>query len=47
MGRYRDEYHAKILESEQTYQNAVNRLADVKQRENLCVLQKAKVQFNI
>ncbi|XP_029006831.1 NFX1-type zinc finger-containing protein 1 [Betta splendens] len=43
VGRYRDELRTKILQCEDAYQNAVDRLADVKQREDLCVLQEATV----
>ncbi|XP_015239630.1 PREDICTED: NFX1-type zinc finger-containing protein 1 [Cyprinodon variegatus] len=41
--RYRIELRTKALESEQAYQNAVDRLADVKRQENLHVLKKATV----
>ncbi|XP_017264129.2 NFX1-type zinc finger-containing protein 1 isoform X2 [Kryptolebias marmoratus] len=41
--RYRIELRTKALESEQAYQNAVDRLADVKRKENLHVLKKATV----
>ncbi|MEQ2212320.1 hypothetical protein XENOCAPTIV_029242, partial [Xenoophorus captivus] len=39
--RYRIELRTKALESEQAYQNAVDRLADVKRQENLHILKKA------
>lgn len=41
--RYRIELRTKALETEQAYQNAVDRLADVKRQENLHVLKKATV----
>ncbi|KAM9410372.1 NFX1-type zinc finger-containing protein 1 [Pholidichthys leucotaenia] len=41
--RYRIALRTKALESEQHYQNAADRLADVKRHEHLCVLRKAKV----
>ncbi|XP_047203702.1 NFX1-type zinc finger-containing protein 1 isoform X1 [Girardinichthys multiradiatus] len=41
--RYRIELRTKALESEQAYQNAVDRLADVKRQENLHILKKATV----
>ncbi|XP_034726304.1 NFX1-type zinc finger-containing protein 1 isoform X2 [Etheostoma cragini] len=43
VARYRLELCAKILKSEEGYQNAVDRLADVKRAENLCLLKKATV----
>ncbi|XP_041836553.1 NFX1-type zinc finger-containing protein 1 [Melanotaenia boesemani] len=43
MMRYRIELRTKALASEQAYQNVVDRLADVKRRENLQILMKAKV----
>ncbi|XP_072237874.1 NFX1-type zinc finger-containing protein 1 isoform X2 [Leuresthes tenuis] len=41
--RYRVELRTKALVSEQAYQNAVDRLADVKRRENLQILKRATV----
>ncbi|KAM4740439.1 NFX1-type zinc finger-containing protein 1 isoform 2-T2 [Anableps anableps] len=41
--RYRIELRTKALEFEEAYQNAVDRLADVKRQENLHVLKKATV----
>ncbi|MEQ2177458.1 hypothetical protein GOODEAATRI_003729 [Goodea atripinnis] len=41
--RYRIELRTKALESEQAYQIAVDRLADVKRQENLHILKKATV----
>lgn len=43
VSRYRIELCNKILESEQTFQMTVDRLADVKRHENLCLLEKATV----
>ncbi|XP_049446635.1 NFX1-type zinc finger-containing protein 1 isoform X2 [Epinephelus fuscoguttatus] len=43
VARYRAELCTKVLESEQAYQNAVDRLADVKRHEDLCLLKKATV----
>ncbi|XP_059186152.1 NFX1-type zinc finger-containing protein 1 isoform X2 [Centropristis striata] len=43
VARYRAELCTIVLESEQAYQNAVDRLADVKRHENLCLLKEAKV----
>ncbi|KAK2861853.1 hypothetical protein Q5P01_001386 [Channa striata] len=43
VARYRVELRTRVLESEQAYQNAVDRLADVKRRESLCLLKKATV----
>ncbi|XP_032369209.1 NFX1-type zinc finger-containing protein 1 isoform X2 [Etheostoma spectabile] len=43
VARYRLELCAKILKSEEGYQNAVDRLADVKRAENLCLLKEATV----
>lgn len=45
ISRYKVEASAKILESEQVYQDTVDRLADVRRHESLCLLQKAQVQF--
>lgn len=45
VARYRVDASAKILESEQVYQDTVDRLADIKRHERLCLLQKAQVQF--
>lgn len=44
MARYRAELGTRVLESEQAYQNAVDRLADVKRHENLFLLKEATVQ---
>ncbi|XP_069390104.1 NFX1-type zinc finger-containing protein 1 isoform X2 [Paralichthys olivaceus] len=41
--RYRLELRSTLLAAEQAYQNTVERLADVKQHESLCILKKAKV----
>ncbi|XP_024125640.1 NFX1-type zinc finger-containing protein 1 isoform X2 [Oryzias melastigma] len=41
--RYRVDLRMKSLESEAAYQNAVDRLADVKRQQNLYVLKEAKV----
>ncbi|KAM9759617.1 NFX1-type zinc finger-containing protein 1 isoform 1-T2 [Menidia menidia] len=41
--RYRVELRTKALVSEQAYQNAVDRLSDVKRRENLQILKRATV----
>ncbi|XP_041800203.1 NFX1-type zinc finger-containing protein 1 isoform X2 [Chelmon rostratus] len=43
VARYRVELCTRVLESEQAYQNAVDRLADVKRRESLCLLKEATV----
>ncbi|XP_070815806.1 NFX1-type zinc finger-containing protein 1 [Chaetodon trifascialis] len=43
VARYREELCTRVLESEQAYQNAVDRLADVKRRESLCLLKKATI----
>ncbi|XP_069003772.1 NFX1-type zinc finger-containing protein 1 [Embiotoca jacksoni] len=43
VARYRVELRTRALESEQAYQNAVDRLADVKRHESLCLLKKATV----
>ncbi|XP_023137605.3 NFX1-type zinc finger-containing protein 1 [Amphiprion ocellaris] len=43
VSRYRVELRTKALTSEQEYQNAVDRLADVKRHENLCLLKEATV----
>lgn len=43
VARYRVEVCTRVLESEQAYQSAVDRLADVKRQENLCVLKEATV----
>ncbi|XP_051269576.1 NFX1-type zinc finger-containing protein 1 [Dicentrarchus labrax] len=43
VARYRAELCAKVFESEQAYQNTVDRLADVKRHENLCLLKEATV----
>lgn len=44
MSRYRIELRTKALLSEDAYQRAVERLADVKRRESLCLLKDATVQ---
>lgn len=41
--RYRKELRANAQTSEVAFENVVNRLADIKRRETLCVLKKAKV----
>ncbi|XP_039863592.1 NFX1-type zinc finger-containing protein 1 [Simochromis diagramma] len=43
VARYRTELREKALLSEQAYQNAVDRLADVKRHESLCLLKTATV----
>ncbi|KAI3369880.1 hypothetical protein L3Q82_024689 [Scortum barcoo] len=43
VARYRAELGTRVLESEQAYQNAVDRLADIKRHENLLLLQEATV----
>ncbi|XP_008287693.1 NFX1-type zinc finger-containing protein 1 isoform X2 [Stegastes partitus] len=43
VSRYRVELNTRALTSEQAYQNAVDRLADVKRHENLCLLRDATV----
>ncbi|KAM7006466.1 NFX1-type zinc finger-containing protein 1 [Tautogolabrus adspersus] len=43
LSRYREELYKNVLECEHAYQNAVDRLAEVKEHESLCVLRKAKV----
>ncbi|KAL6112273.1 znfx1 [Pungitius sinensis] len=43
VARYREEIRNKIQGSEEEYQNAVDRLADVKRHENICLLKGAKV----
>ncbi|XP_042361275.1 NFX1-type zinc finger-containing protein 1 isoform X2 [Plectropomus leopardus] len=43
VARYRAELCTKVLEYEQAYQNTVDRLADVKRHEDLCLLKKATV----
>ncbi|KAM6946973.1 NFX1-type zinc finger-containing protein 1 isoform 1-T1 [Lycodopsis pacificus] len=43
VARYRVELRTKIQQSEEDYQNAVDRLADVKLHQNLCLLKKATV----
>lgn len=43
MARYRVELSDKILESEEEYQNAVDRLADVKRHQSQFLLQEATV----
>ncbi|KAM7422964.1 hypothetical protein PAMA_010818 [Pampus argenteus] len=43
VSRYRIELRTRALESEQAYQNAVDRLADVKRHESLCLLKEATV----
>ncbi|XP_040890146.1 NFX1-type zinc finger-containing protein 1 [Toxotes jaculatrix] len=43
VSQYRVELRTRALETEHAYQNAVDRLADVKRRESLCLLQKATV----
>ncbi|KAI4900627.1 hypothetical protein NFI96_021503, partial [Prochilodus magdalenae] len=41
--RYRTELRAKALQAEQIYQDAAERLAEVRRHEDLCVLREAKV----
>ncbi|KAK2915291.1 NFX1-type zinc finger-containing protein 1 [Channa argus] len=43
VARYRVDLRTRVLGSEQAYQNAVDRLADVKRRESLCLLKNATV----
>ncbi|XP_044203715.1 NFX1-type zinc finger-containing protein 1 [Thunnus albacares] len=43
VARYRVELRTRALESEQAYQSAVDRLADVKRHESLCLLKEATV----
>uniref|UniRef100_A0A665VRZ3 Zinc finger, NFX1-type containing 1 n=1 Tax=Echeneis naucrates TaxID=173247 RepID=A0A665VRZ3_ECHNA len=43
ISQYRMELRNRVLQSEEAYQNAVDRLADVKQQEKLCLLKKATV----
>ncbi|CAK6952727.1 NFX1-type zinc finger-containing protein 1 [Scomber scombrus] len=43
VARYRVELRTRALESEQAYQNAVDRLADVKRHQQLCLLKEATV----
>ncbi|XP_023281831.1 NFX1-type zinc finger-containing protein 1 [Seriola lalandi dorsalis] len=43
VAQYRIELRTRAVESEQAYQNAVDRLADVKRQESLCLLKKAMV----
>ncbi|KAM9361314.1 NFX1-type zinc finger-containing protein 1 [Symphorus nematophorus] len=43
VARYREELCTRVLESEQAYQSAADRLADVKRHENLCLLKEATV----
>ncbi|XP_007548089.1 NFX1-type zinc finger-containing protein 1 isoform X1 [Poecilia formosa] len=43
VSRYRIEVRTKALESEEAYQNSVDRMADVKRQENLHVLREATV----
>lgn len=45
MGRYRIDACNRVLKSEQDYQNAADRLADVKWHQTCCLLEKAKVQY--
>lgn len=45
MTRYRVGAYSGIQESEQAYQNAADRLADVKRHESISLLKRAKVQF--
>lgn len=45
MARYRVELSDKILESEEEYQNAVDRLADVKRHQSQFLLQEATVRI--
>lgn len=44
VARYRVQASANILESEQVYQDTVDRLADIRRHERLCLLRKAQVQ---
>nr|XP_046239135.1 NFX1-type zinc finger-containing protein 1 [Scatophagus argus] len=43
LSRYRYELCTRVLETEQAYQNTVDRLADVKRHESLCLLKQATV----
>uniref|UniRef100_A0A8D3C3X8 Zinc finger, NFX1-type containing 1 n=1 Tax=Scophthalmus maximus TaxID=52904 RepID=A0A8D3C3X8_SCOMX len=43
VARFRSELRTSALKSEEAYQNAVERLADVRRHESLCILRKAKV----
>lgn len=43
LSRYQLELREKSLQTEQVYQDAAERLAEVRRREDLCVLQEAKV----
>lgn len=43
MLRYHIELRRKALQAEQVYQDAAERLAEIRRREDLCVLQHAKV----
>lgn len=45
MARYRVELSDKILESEEAYQNTVERLADVKRHQSLFLLKEATVRI--
>lgn len=45
MARYRLDLSNKILESEEEYQNAVDRLADVKRHQSLFLLKEATVRI--
>lgn len=43
MLRYQIDLRGKALQAEQDYQDAAERLAEIRRREDLCVLQHAKV----
>ncbi|XP_070758638.1 NFX1-type zinc finger-containing protein 1 isoform X2 [Enoplosus armatus] len=43
VSRYRLQLCTRVQKSEQAYQNAVDRLADIKRQENLCLLKEATV----
>uniref|UniRef100_A0A3Q3JND9 RZ-type domain-containing protein n=1 Tax=Monopterus albus TaxID=43700 RepID=A0A3Q3JND9_MONAL len=43
VARYTVELRTKVIESEQDYQNIADRLVDVKQQQDLCILKKATV----
>ncbi|XP_071350561.1 NFX1-type zinc finger-containing protein 1 [Trachinotus anak] len=43
VSQYRIELRTRSVASEQAYQNAVDRLADVKRQESLCILKKATI----
>jgi len=46
MARYRVALSTRALRSEQAYQNAVDRLADIKREENVHLLKGATVQWS-